>query len=283
MMHKCFRSPFPACNVKHRNEAVATDMIYYDVPALGTNGITNAQVFVGHDSRIIDVYGVKFSAQFVNTLLDVIRRRGAMDKLISDNAASEASKRVLDVLRHLMIEQWQSEAHMQHQNFAEHRWQDLKRLTIWLMAYKNVPEDLWLLCLEYVADIMNITAVQSLNWQTPLQRLTGQTPDSSSIAMVFEFYDDVYYRRDLKLVFPSQTMERKKGCFVGFSKDVGHALTYKILTEDTHKILHQSIVRQTDLQPNRCLDPDAALPIPPELALLTPRRFGPCPIEWGIS
>jgi quinol monooxygenase YgiN len=174
----------------------------------------------------IDFFGVKSSAQFINTLLNVIRRLGAMDKLISDSAASEASKRVHDVskrvhdvLRHLMIEQWQSEAHMQHQNFAERHWQDLKRLTTWLMAYKNVPEDLWLLCLEYVANIMNITAIQSHNWQTPLQGLTGQTPNSS-IAMVFEFYDYVYYRRDLKPVFPSQTVE-KKGCFVGFSKDVG--------------------------------------------------------------
>jgi hypothetical protein len=155
---------------------------------------------------------------------------------------------------------------MQHQNFAERHWQDLKRLTTWLMAYKNVPKDLWLLCLEYVADIMNITTVQSLNLQTPLQPLTGQTPNSS-IAMVFEFYDDVYYCRDLKPVFPFQTVE-KKGRFIGFSKDVGHALTYKILTEDTRKILHWSIVHQTDLQPNRHLDPDAALPILPELALL---------------
>jgi hypothetical protein len=116
------------------------------------------------------------------------------------------------------------------------------------------------------ADIMNITSVQSHNWQTLLQRLTGQIPDSS-IIMVFEFYDDIYYQCDLKPVFPSQNVE-KKGCFVGFSKDVGHVLTYKILTDDTRKILHRSIVRQVESQPNRCLDPDAALPIPPELALL---------------
>jgi hypothetical protein len=31
-------------------------MIYSDVPALGTNGITNAQVFIGRDSLVIDVY-----------------------------------------------------------------------------------------------------------------------------------------------------------------------------------------------------------------------------------
>jgi hypothetical protein len=151
------------------------------------------------------------------------------------------SKQVLDVLRHLMIDFWQSEAYFQHQNFAKRCWQDLKHLTTWLMAYKNVPDNLWLLCLKYVADIMNITVVQSLNWQTPIQRLMGQTPDTS-IAMVFQFYDEIYFRRDQKAHFPSETVELK-GQFVGFSKHVGHSLTYKILTEDTNKIIHRSKVR----------------------------------------
>ena len=90
----------------------------------------------------------------------------------------------------------------------------------------NVPEDCWLLCLEYIADIMNLTAVQSLNWDTPLQRLTGQTPDCS-IAMIFEFWDEVYYRYEHKARFPSETQELK-GRFVGFSKHVGHARVFVI-------------------------------------------------------
>jgi hypothetical protein len=77
-----------------------------------------------------------------------------MDKLISDVAASEMSKRVLDVLHHLMIDSWQSEAYFQHQKIAKRCWQDFMHLTTWLMAYKNVPDNLWLLCLEYVADII---------------------------------------------------------------------------------------------------------------------------------
>ena len=60
------------------------------------------------------------------------------------------------------------------------------------MAHKGVPNDCWLLCLEYVADIMNVTTVKSLNWRTPMERLTGQTPDSS-IVMIFEFFDEIYY------------------------------------------------------------------------------------------
>ena len=131
---------------------------------------------------------MKSDKQFVNSLLEVIRKRGAMDKLISDSAAVEVSARVLDILWYLMIDSWQSEPYFQHQNFAERRWRDIKRLTEWTMAHKGTPADCWLLCLEYVTDIMNITSVESLHWETPLHRLTGHTPDTS-IAMVFEFYD----------------------------------------------------------------------------------------------
>jgi hypothetical protein len=46
-MFKKFRSPFPACNVKRRNKAIIMDTIYTNVPALGTGGITMAQIFVG--------------------------------------------------------------------------------------------------------------------------------------------------------------------------------------------------------------------------------------------
>ena len=62
---------------------------------------------------------MKNDKQFVNALLEVIRKRGAMDKLISDSATVEISTCVLDVLWHLTIDSWQSEPYFQHQNFAE--------------------------------------------------------------------------------------------------------------------------------------------------------------------
>ena len=78
-----YHSPFPALNVHRRHEAVATDTVYSDVPAVD-NGCTAAQLFIGRDSLVTDVYGVKTDKQFINTLEDNIRKRGAMDKLISD-------------------------------------------------------------------------------------------------------------------------------------------------------------------------------------------------------
>ena len=45
-----------------------------------------AQIFVGKRTLVTDVYPLKSQKQFVNTLEDNIRFRGAMTKLISDYA-----------------------------------------------------------------------------------------------------------------------------------------------------------------------------------------------------
>ena len=47
-------------------------------------------------------------AEFVNTLNDEIRKRGAMDMLTNDRAQAEISKRVQDILRSYVIKDWQS-------------------------------------------------------------------------------------------------------------------------------------------------------------------------------
>ena len=124
-LKKMFNSPFPACNVPRRSEATTTDTVYSDTPAIGT-GETMAQLFVGRETMVTDIYGMKTERQFVNTLQDVIRERGAMDKLLSDRAQVEISERVKDILRAYHIGDWQSKPMQQHQNFAEHHYQTVK-------------------------------------------------------------------------------------------------------------------------------------------------------------
>ena len=113
-----YKSPFPAANVNHRHEPVATDTVYSDTPAID-DGSTSAQFYVGLESNVCDVYGMKTDKQFVDTLEDNIRERGAMDKLISDRAETEISNRAKDILRNLIIAAWQSEPYHEHQNHAE--------------------------------------------------------------------------------------------------------------------------------------------------------------------
>ena len=73
LMKKHFKSPFPVCNVARRNEPVATDTVYSDVPAID-GGQTAAQLFVGRNTLVTDAYGMTSDKQFVNTLEDNIRK-----------------------------------------------------------------------------------------------------------------------------------------------------------------------------------------------------------------
>ena len=110
ILKKHYKSIFPALNAKHRDEPVATDTVYSDTPGID-NGYKQAHKFVGTKTMFTDVYGTKTYSQFVNTLEDCIRDRGAMFQLISNSAQVEISKRVLDILRALCIGDWKSEPH----------------------------------------------------------------------------------------------------------------------------------------------------------------------------
>ena len=84
-MKRHLKSRNPALNVPRRHKQVARDTIFSDTPAVDSC-VKQAQVFVGRDSLLADVYTMKSGKQFVNTLEDNIRRRGAMDKLLSESA-----------------------------------------------------------------------------------------------------------------------------------------------------------------------------------------------------
>jgi hypothetical protein len=159
ILKKHYKSPFPALNVKRRDEPVATDIVFSDTPAID-GGETCAHIFVGTETLVTDVYGMKTEKQFVNTLEDNIREQGAMSRLPSDRAQVEIRARIVDILRALHIGQWQSEAHQQYQNPSERRYQTLKTMMNTLLDRSGSPPYTWLLCLMYVAFLLNLT----FNW-----------------------------------------------------------------------------------------------------------------------
>jgi hypothetical protein len=180
ILKKRYKSPNPALNVHRRDEPVATDTVYSDTPAIG-GGETAAQIFVGTRSYITDVEGMKTEKQFVNTLEDNIRRRGAPTKLISDRAQVEISHKVRDILRALCIYDWQSEPFQPHQNPCERRYQTLKTIANTILDRTGSPASLWLLCLMYVCFLLNNISSAALHGATPLQVLTGSTNDISPL------------------------------------------------------------------------------------------------------
>ncbi len=240
-LKRAYKSPNPALNVLRHPEPVATDIVYSDTPAVD-DGSTAATVFVGTRSAVTDVYGIKTDKQFINTLEDNIIARGAPNKLISDRAQVEISTKVQDILRTLFISSWQSEPHQQHQNFAERRIQTLKTSTNRIMDRTGAPASTWLLCLAYVCFLLNHMWDDSIHG-VPLTVLTGVTVDIS-VLLRFYFWQKVYYKK-VDSGFPSESTEGL-GHIVGISEHVGHALTWKILTSDTHKVIYRSQVRPVD-------------------------------------
>jgi hypothetical protein len=111
----------------------------------------------------------------------------------------------------------------------------------------GAPSYTWLLCLMYVCFVLNFTVSSALNGGVPIQRATGSTNDISPL-LRFQFWEPVYYKLD-DSTFPSESRE-KLGRFVGIAEHVGHFMTFKILTDDTKKVIFRSNVRSA-------LDPKA--------------------------
>ena len=251
---KHFKSRNPVFSIPRCSEAVATDTIFSDTPAVD-DGPTMAQFFCGHDTLICDAYGIKSTKQFINTLSDNIRKWGAMDTLISDGGKYDISKGVTDLLHSLFIQDYQSESYHQDQNKTENCFGPAKRYTNTVMNTSGCLACCWLLCLQYICVVLHHLASPTLQGICPVQALQRTTPDISFM-LHSSFYEPVYYRIEFSepdFHLPSSSNE-KKGYWVGFADNPGDHLTWRILTEDTQKIIIcsgiQSALRTTT---NQCL------------------------------
>ena len=158
---KHFKSRNPVFNIPRRSEAVATDTIFSDTPAVD-DGSTMAQFFCGRDAVVCDAYGIKSTKQFINTLSGNIRKWGAMDTLISDGGKYEISK------RSLFIQDYQSEPYHQHQNKVENRFGLAKCYTNTVMNTSGCPACCWLLSLQYICVVLNHLASPTLQGICPV-------------------------------------------------------------------------------------------------------------------
>ena len=220
---KRHKAPNPALNVPRRNEPVATDTIYGPGCPAVDNGSTAAQFFVGRKSGFCACEGLGSSdKRYPQALLNHIRRYGAMDEIISDNAQAQQSRRVEEILNMLIIKNRSSEAHVKNQNFAERVWQMAKRMVETTMNMSDAPAFVWLLCLDYVCFVLNHTSHESLGGRTPTEWLLGYTPDIT-VLLCFTFWEPVYYAVN-EASFPAES-EEALGRFVGIADVVGNTVS----------------------------------------------------------
>ena len=247
-----YKSPNPALNVPRRDEDLASDTFFSDTPAVD-GGETMAQVYIGTKSHTYHAYGMHREKQFINTFKQCVLEHGAPKRLLTDRARAEDSTQVQLFLQLMLIGRWFSEAHKQFQNPMERGIQQLKlRVNVNIVLDRTgAPAYTWLLCLLYVCYLLNHTFNTTING-VPMTRLTGSTVDCSAL-LRFHFYEEVYYKLDDSKKFPSDSPEAI-GYMVGISENVGHVLTYKVLTKDTKKVIHRSELRSTKSAHNKRLD-----------------------------
>jgi hypothetical protein len=95
----------------------------------------------------------------------------------------------------------------------------------------------------YVCFLLNNTWCEAVD-DIPIRMSTGSTNNISPL-LCFHFWEPVYYKFD-NSDFPSDLREKCRhfvGHFVSISESVGHAMTFKILTNDTLKVIHRFNVR----------------------------------------
>ena len=160
----------------------------------------------------------------------------AMSKLISYCAQSKVRNREQSILRVLFIDDWKSESHYQHHNFSEHRYQKVKILTNTIIYRTGAPAYTCLLDLIYVFFLLNHTHASGING-IPTTNYAGSTADISPL-LLFRFWKPVYYKVDYSY-FPSHSTE-KCGCWVGISEHVGHAMIFKVVTNNNQTIMSHS-------------------------------------------
>jgi len=142
-----FKTRFPAANVDRLNDAVATDTFFSDTPAVndgipGHGGCTIAQIFCARTSQLGLAVPMRSEKDMPQTIHEWIRTYGAPNMLISDNAKVEIGRTVQDILRYYMIKDHQSEPQFQHQNYAERRIQELKRMLNTILDRTGAPADM---------------------------------------------------------------------------------------------------------------------------------------------
>ena len=205
---------------------------------MGHGGAIMAQLYVGTSSHLTAVFPMSSESQMHATLMDFIRMHGAPNMLLSDNAKTQISSKVIDILRHYHIKQHRSEPY--YQNLAEQRIQDCKHLVNNIMDRTGTPAKFWLLCLEYA--VLHHTC-EVKDTKTPLEKAHGQPVDVSAL-MQFRWFEPVLYHAP-DASFPSESTEstEKLGRWVGVADHVGDALTYLILDDASQLVVPRSVVR----------------------------------------
>jgi hypothetical protein len=157
--------------------------------------------------------------------------------------------------------------HHQERNRVERYIDHVKQRASVLQTLYGIPPEFMKRLYKHICTCNDYIASESLNWKTPLEVATGETPDISHIR--FHFYQPVWYLSPTATAGETRYL---KGNFIGFSDTVGDNFSYEIAVKKTRstqaKTLSRTVVLPRDLQ-------DSAFPGQSNPSTLFPRPVVP--------
>ena len=185
------------------------------------------------------------SETIANTLQDFANDFGVPEYLTCDGAPNQIGKHTtyMKRIRRYGIKYHVSSPRRPNENPAEFIIGQRKLQWYRIMTKRKVPRRLWDFGLVWACEIGNMTISSSryVNGRTPLEYITGETPDISEY-LDFGFYDWVTYRTNAGLG------ELSIGRWLGVSHKVGNLMSYWILTVAGHVISTTKVQRLTNIE-----------------------------------
>ena len=128
-------------------------------------------------------------AQSHMALQDFIRHVGAPTLLHTDNSKTQTGKKWTTTKQDLIIKDENTVPFNQRQNPAKRKIRDVKHRTLLLLQKSGAPPEFWCYAVDFIVDTLNHTDHKPLNWRTPMEYYSGNTPNISKLC--FSFWQDV--------------------------------------------------------------------------------------------
>ena len=221
---------------------IATDTMHMYVKSI--HGHRYAQVF-GNKQFFVDCYPIQRKSDCGDALEAFIDKYGVPDLLTYDGSKEQVKRGTSfqKCIRKYNVKGKISEPNRPNQNPAEGVIRELRKKWFRTMFKTNCPRRLWCYGLPYIAQIMQRTASNSgnLGGRTPIETLTGETPDISEY-MDFGFYDWVVFKED------AGVSNATIGRFLGIASGIGSLMSYWVLPPTGIPEVRSTVQRLTQLE-----------------------------------
>ena len=209
-----------------------------------------AQVFVT-DNHALAVFPMKSKSDAHYALDDFFKDYGIPHTMVSDNAKELNEADFLRKCRRAQCTIQNTEPYIHNQMKADEAIRELRRMYTKKMTETGAPKVVWDECLKWCALVRSHTALNifSLEGQTPIAKLTGETPDISFLAE-FSFYDWVWYISPTSYGDHEDMRRKRLGRYLGPAKNVGDAMCGQVLTEKGTIVERSSIIPLTEQEHN---------------------------------